>query len=331
MYRIGVIGTGGIAGVHLHNLKSLPDVEISALCDISPNTLRSQQENYGGRIYQDYQEMFAKETLDGVLLCTPSTVRLDPIRYCVDNEIPIFIEKPPCGSVAEGQEILSIIEKRNALHFVGFVFRWLPLMNRLKELIQDRPLYSIRGHYLCDLMYPEARRRCTPTLFQKEHSGGMVGDQAIHIFDLVRYLSSSEVVKVAALGTNQLCPKSNTISTEETVGVTLLLENGVLVSHLHSWSYPRWDIGLHLFGEGFDLRINLSGLSLQGMVDGMEIHESNNIPLHLPEMEAFVRLIHTRDRSLNRCDFKDAFRSLCLTQLVQQSIDNQETLSFKDL
>ena len=38
--RVGFIGTGGIAGAHLGNLKGFDDVELAAMCDAASTAIR---------------------------------------------------------------------------------------------------------------------------------------------------------------------------------------------------------------------------------------------------------------------------------------------------
>ena len=69
--KVGFIGTGGIAGAHMGNLAQFDDVEFAAMCDISEDRATSRTQEYGGTAYTDYKEMFDREDLDAVYICTP--------------------------------------------------------------------------------------------------------------------------------------------------------------------------------------------------------------------------------------------------------------------
>jgi predicted dehydrogenase len=329
MTRIGVIGTGGIAGVHLDNLSKIEGVEIAALCDISEKTLLSRQELYGGRGYSDYREMLAQEELDGVLLCTPAKVRKGPIEACIAKGIPVFVEKPPSVTLEEGEEIRALLDANHHPHFVGFVFRWAEFLAPVLEVIRSRQIYAIQSHYFADMMYPEARRRCAAEYYDKSLSGGMIGDQALHIIDLIRYLTQSEAQQVTAFANNFLCPKQPGITTEETVVFQMRMKNGVVANHLHTWAFPRWDIGLALFGANFHFNFNLTGNRVDGLVDGQEFTASQEVPLHRPIIESFVKMVRTGDRKQIRSDYADALKTLALTQAVDQAVVSGGMVSFQ--
>ena len=69
--KIGAIGVGGMASGHMRNLTGFDDVEFAAMCDISEERANDASQKYGGTPYTDYKEMYEKEELDAVYICTP--------------------------------------------------------------------------------------------------------------------------------------------------------------------------------------------------------------------------------------------------------------------
>ncbi|MCG3196362.1 MAG: Myo-inositol 2-dehydrogenase [bacterium] len=327
LVRIGVIGVGGISGVHLENLRQMEGVEIAALCDLSERVLSNRIEAFGGRGYADFHEMLEKEDLQGVLLCTPPKVRLEPIRACVDKRIPVFVEKPPSVTLEEGEEIRALLAESDHPHMVGFVFRWAEFVRPALEAIAGRQVYGIRSHYFADMMFPEARERCSPIYYDKSLSGGLIGDQALHILDLIRHATGAEARRISAFGNNLMCPKGPGINTEETVAIQLELETGVVASHLHTWAFPRWEIEMTLFGDNFDLTLHLSENRAEGQIDGKKAVFAQESQLHYPEMEAFIELVRTGDRALARSDYTDSLKTLALTQAVDRSVVTGEMVN----
>jgi predicted dehydrogenase len=72
--RIGIVGTGGIArNRHIPSFKANPDVDSVAASDPVAASLAEVGSQFGiAGLYSDYEEMFAKEQLDGVVICTPN-------------------------------------------------------------------------------------------------------------------------------------------------------------------------------------------------------------------------------------------------------------------
>lgn len=72
--RIGIIGTGGIArNRHIPSFKAQPNVDIVAAADVVADSLNEVGAKFAiPNLYSDYRDMIAKESLDGVVICTPN-------------------------------------------------------------------------------------------------------------------------------------------------------------------------------------------------------------------------------------------------------------------
>ena len=92
--RVGFIGTGGMAGAHMGNLAQFDDVECVAMCDISEDRATGRAQEYGGTAYTDYKEMFNREDLDAVYICTPPFAHGEQEQIACENGSPMLIEKP---------------------------------------------------------------------------------------------------------------------------------------------------------------------------------------------------------------------------------------------
>ena len=51
--RIGFVGTGGIAGHHMENLKKLAGVQFAAMCDVVPDRAAERAEEHGCPTFTD--------------------------------------------------------------------------------------------------------------------------------------------------------------------------------------------------------------------------------------------------------------------------------------
>ncbi|HEV2474674.1 MAG TPA: Gfo/Idh/MocA family oxidoreductase, partial [Chthonomonadales bacterium] len=73
--RVGIVGTGGMAQGHIARLHTIPDVEITALCDIRPAALERTLERHphlkGVACFDDFGKMLMAGSLDAVEIVTP--------------------------------------------------------------------------------------------------------------------------------------------------------------------------------------------------------------------------------------------------------------------
>jgi len=69
--RIGVIGCGQIAKIrHVPELAKSVYAELAGFYDYIPEHARLLAEQYGGKVYDQYEEMLEDDTIDGVVICT---------------------------------------------------------------------------------------------------------------------------------------------------------------------------------------------------------------------------------------------------------------------
>ena len=134
--RVGVIGTGLIAQVmHLHFLRELRDrYEIVALCDISKESAQACADEYGvAKVFTDWRELI-KEPLDAVMILTSGSHA--PIAVAAaEAGLHVFVEKPMCFSVDEGQSMVEAAKKAGVKLMVGYPKRYDPAFVRFSEEI----------------------------------------------------------------------------------------------------------------------------------------------------------------------------------------------------
>ncbi|MCJ7632116.1 Gfo/Idh/MocA family oxidoreductase, partial [Candidatus Bathyarchaeota archaeon] len=69
--RIGMIGCGGIAPLHIKVYRNLKDVEVVGLCDLNIDRAKNLAATFQiEKTYGNYWDMFEKEDLDLVDICT---------------------------------------------------------------------------------------------------------------------------------------------------------------------------------------------------------------------------------------------------------------------
>ena len=71
LYRVGIVGTGGIAYAHGRACAELECAELCAICDVSEVALDRYGDEFGiANRYLDLNDMLVKENLDIIIICT---------------------------------------------------------------------------------------------------------------------------------------------------------------------------------------------------------------------------------------------------------------------
>ncbi|HKW07912.1 MAG TPA: Gfo/Idh/MocA family oxidoreductase, partial [Candidatus Dormibacteraeota bacterium] len=135
--RVGVVGCGLIAQVmHLHYLRELSDrYEIAALCDLSAEVREACGREYGVTDLVGSWEELIERKLDAVFVLTSGSHA--PIAIAAAQRgLHVFVEKPMCFSIAEGQAMIDAADRAGVSLMVGYNKRYDPAYRRL---LQEKP------------------------------------------------------------------------------------------------------------------------------------------------------------------------------------------------
>ena len=196
--KLAIIGCGGIAnGKHMPSLKKLDTVEMVAFCDIVRERAEEAAEKYGvegARVYEDYNEMLAKEELDVVHVCTPNNVHAPASIAAMEAGCHVMCEKPMAKTVAEAQAMLDAQKKTGKKLTIGYQNRFTAENRYLHEACENGDLGEI--------YYAEAealRRRAVPTwgvfLDKEAQGGGPLIDIGTHALDMTLWHMNNYEVK----------------------------------------------------------------------------------------------------------------------------------------
>ncbi len=109
--KIGIIGLGA-GRWHIESFLSIPEVKVSAICDIDENKIKSITTRYGIiRAYTSYEDLCESDDVDAVSICTPNYLHT-PIAICaIENGKHILCETPLSVRSEEAEKILKTIDK----------------------------------------------------------------------------------------------------------------------------------------------------------------------------------------------------------------------------
>ncbi len=188
--KIGIIGTGWIAGAHMQAYAKMPDVEVVALADLVPGKAEAFAKEYGienARFYNSDEELIAAEKdLDGVSICTYNTQHAPCAIHALEAGINVLLEKPFTVTLDEAIEVMKAEKKSGKILTIGFQPRMSENMQMIKKIVDSGELGQI--YYI---QAGGGRRRGIPTPFgttfiEKETGGvGALGDIGCYSLDML--------------------------------------------------------------------------------------------------------------------------------------------------
>jgi predicted dehydrogenase len=307
MVRIAVVGTGWQGQGHLSTMQKIAGIEVVGICELNEETLLKATTKFGVKGFTDYVKMLEESKPDGVIICTPPEVREFLVREAAERGIHCFIEKPPAKNLEMAQKVDEILDRTGVINSVGFMYRYSPAVAFLKELIKGKRVAWVRSAMLDGLAL---RPNWPRWFFNKEISGGPVFDQAIHIFDLSRYLLG-EVEEVAGFQGNLVVQKEGDFTVEDSFTLSMKYQNGVLQNHTHTWSYPEVYTQIEMISDQLHVTLDLVKGSVSGKVEGVEVFfEAEDHGLYQLELGAFAKAIEEKNPAFVLATYKDSIQSL---------------------
>lgn len=200
-YKYGCIGAGSIAiHKHLVGYSRLDNINICAVSDINEDTLKTVKEKYPNiNTYTNHLEMFEKEKLDIVSVCTPNKFHKQYTIDSLKNGINVHCEKPIAMNEKEAIEMVQASKKYNRKLMLGLNNRFTNQASFVREFVNSGGLgdvYYVRCGW--------RRRRMIPKIggwfTNKELSGGgPLIDLGVHFLDLtLHYMGYPNPISVSA-------------------------------------------------------------------------------------------------------------------------------------
>ncbi len=139
IYRVGIIGCGGMGRSHTNAWKNHPRTEVVAAMDINEDSASNFTEANGiPAYYADYDQMFATEDLVIVSISTWQSVRLEPTIAAAEAGLAgIITEKPISASVGEANDMISACDQSGTKLVVGHQRRFSQQNCEARRLIQE--------------------------------------------------------------------------------------------------------------------------------------------------------------------------------------------------
>ena len=184
MYKVALVGVGGISGAHIPAWEDMENAELVALCDIRPERTESFAETK--HIYTDFEEMLEKEEFDILDICLPTYLHADYAVKAMEHGKHVICEKPISMNKEDVDRVYSTAEKNNVKFMVAHVLRFWPEYELLKEIFDTKKY----GKLLSGTM---TRLGCYPKwswdgwMMDEKRSGLVPFDLHIHDLDYMVY------------------------------------------------------------------------------------------------------------------------------------------------
>jgi D-xylose 1-dehydrogenase (NADP+, D-xylono-1,5-lactone-forming) len=273
VFRLGIVGCGGIAERHARAAAASSEVALVACCDVRPGLADAWAERHAcERAFADYRAMLREHQLDGVLLATWPNLHREQVLGCLEADVrAVLCEKALALDAAEALEIWTAAREAGALVVEGYMYRHHPAIARIDELLAAGAIGAVDTVRATFDMYddeeaspndPERDWRQRP-----ECAGGVPYDLACYCVDACNRFAGAAPRRVLAVG-----GRSERYGTVDRLHGFLEYENG-RVGVLESSRRSDFDHELRIAGARGHLR-----LPVAWRIEGpTEVHVSRSV------------------------------------------------------
>jgi predicted dehydrogenase len=230
--RVGVIGAGAWGRNHVRTLAAMPDVQLTAVCDLSAATRDRIAKGFPGVFVTDSVDRLL-ERVDAVVVATTARTHAALGLQALQAGKPVLIEKPFALTVADAVALVEESGRRKVPALVGHLLEFHPVIDRLRAMIQDGSLGEVYYLYSQRLNLGQVR--------PDENALWSFGP---HDISVALYLLGEAPESVSAQGHSYLQR-----GIEDVVFLAMRFKSGV-VAHAHmSWLDPHKERKLTVVGS----------------------------------------------------------------------------------
>jgi len=195
-----IVGTGFIGPAHLEALRRLPNIEVTALCEVNIDLAKEKAELLGIQNAYTFEEMLQHPEIDVVHICTPNFLHFSQSKAALLAGKHVVCEKPLATKIEEAEELVSLAKEKGLVNAVHFNLRYYPMVRQMKTMRESGDLgeiYSIMGSYLQDWLFlkTDYNWRLEP---DKSGDSRAIADIGSHLLDLTEYVTGLKVTEVMA-------------------------------------------------------------------------------------------------------------------------------------
>lgn len=283
--KIGILGTSEIAFRRF--LPALLKSKYFTYAGVASRTVekgKKFQEEFGGKIYDGYDELLADETIEAVYVPLPPALHYEWGKKVLEAGKHLLMEKPFTTSQKETQELISLAKKKNLAVYENYMFVFHSQLDEIKKIVLEGIIGDIRLYRMA-FCFP--RRDSNDFRYNKQLGGGSLLDCGGYP---IKYASMllGESTKVAYSKLNYL--KDFEV---DMYGTATLINDDGLTAQVAFGMDNSYKCELEIIGSKGTLKTNRIFTAPTGYKPSIEININNEIKnITLEEDDTFYKSIN---------------------------------------
>ncbi|MGH9722165.1 MAG: Gfo/Idh/MocA family protein [Bryobacteraceae bacterium] len=201
--RVAFIGVGNRGGFLLRHMLKVPGVQVVAICDIVPETLktamaRATEAGHKPEAYTEYRKLLERKDIDAVVIATPVDLHKEMTVASLEVGKSVYCEKPMALTPEECRLVTNAAASAKGIFQAGFQLRHDPSRSASMKFIKEGGIGKVL--FLQGYRHTNDLPRNTPWYFDRVKSGDNIVEQACHIIDLIVWAAGSHPLRAFGTG-----------------------------------------------------------------------------------------------------------------------------------
>lgn len=232
--RIGIVGAGAIAQRNATETAASGSAKIVGVFDLNHKVARDMAKALSSPFFPSYESLLASPDVEAVLLSVPHHLHKSMTVEAAMSGKHVLVEKPMANTLDEAKEMIVCCEKNGVQLTVNYSFRYLPKIQKAKQLIAEGALGDITGiqiisHQFKDRGYWSGARSNSPDDWRaskEKCGGGFLIMNVCHIIDYIYFITGLKGVR----NYSEYATLGSPAEVEDIISVTSRLSNGGIAS-----------------------------------------------------------------------------------------------------
>lgn len=231
IYKIGIIGCGGIAKKMAATLGKMKEVQRYAVASRNQEKAQAFANEWGfEKAYGSYEELANDPQVDLIYIATPHAMHYDNARMCIEKGKPVLCEKAFTANARQAEELLSFAHEKKVFITEAIWTRYMPLSLTIQDLLKKGVIgtpYTLSAN----LSYPISDKE---RIIRPELAGGALLDIGVYTLNFAAMAFGDDIAE-----TYSACQKTATgVDAQESI--TLFYKDGKMAT-LQSSIYAQSD------------------------------------------------------------------------------------------
>ena len=142
--RIGLIGAGQIGTIHLNNYSQIPEAQVVAVADLSPDKVEAARQSFDiADGYSDFQDLLAREDIDAVDVCVHNNKHAPLVIAALKAGKHVYCEKPMAGTYHDAADMFEAAREHSRMLHIQMGTLYGAEARAARRLIEDGHLGKI--------------------------------------------------------------------------------------------------------------------------------------------------------------------------------------------